>query len=124
MTNGAECPRECDFQLKTLFKKYDQLRKDHVKHIDELKMMDAKQWEAFDTKIHDLEGAVSERVRIRTLVAIFGVLCSVLLAILGFSFSSLKTSQKETVVELREVHKQVTTLNVQLEERTGTHDPP
>ena len=102
-----ECPRDCRVRLEGL-----------EKGKDELKAEDAKQWEHFSERIHEVEGAVTERVKTKTLIALFGVLCSVLLAILGFSFSSLKTGQKEAVAELRQVQKDVTTMSVQLEERT------
>ena len=89
MTNGAKCPPECDIQLK-------QLKDD----ITKLEGMDKTQWEVFDAKIHGLEVAVSERVRVRTLIALVGIVVSVILTLLGLTFTSLRTGQNDAAMLL------------------------
>jgi len=119
MTNGPKCPPECEVRLGAF-----------EKAVEELKGMDIKQWEVFDGKIHDVEIAVTERVRTRTLIAVLGLVCTILLAILGLSFNSIKTGQEDAVSKLERVHDDVavvqqglTVVQTQLEERTRTADP-
>ena len=101
--------------------------------ITELKETDKKQWEVFDQKIHDVESLVFDRVKTKTLVALFGVVVTIFLAIMALSFNALHSGQQNAVVKLDKmndqhteqmgkIEREVVKLGTQLEERTRDTD--
>lgn len=75
--DGGICPPECDFQLKN-----------------------------HKEKIGKLEDEMKERPRTRTLVWIFGPIVTLMLFFVGWSFGSLKDTQKIAVMTI-EKHQQI-----------------
>ncbi len=85
-----QCPPECKVKINGI-----------NQNIAELKETDKKQWEVFDQKIHDVEGQVIERVRTKTLIALFGVIVTLFLAIMALTFNTLHSGQKEAALQVR-----------------------
>ncbi len=91
-----QCPPECKVKINGI-----------NQNIKELKETDKKQWEVFDQKIHDVEVQVIERVKTKTLIALFGVIVTVFLAIMALTFNTLHSGQKEAVQQMRTDNAQV-----------------
>lgn len=91
------CPPECRVKINGI-----------NDNITELKETDKKQWEVFDQKIHDVEALVFDRVKSKTLIALFGVVVTVFLAIMALTFTSLSSGQKQAVSKLETYHSQST----------------
>lgn len=117
-----ECPAECKVRLDGI-----------SQQIGELKGTDTKQWEVFDQKIHDVESLVFDRVKSKTLIALFGVIVTVFLAIMALTFTSLSSGQKQAVLKLEKYHSQSQTqmnkieremikVVTELENHTTRHD--
>lgn len=117
-----QCPPECKVKLNGI-----------NTNIAELKETDKKQWEVFDQKIHDVENLVFDRVKSKTLIALFGVIVTVFLAIMALTFTSLSSGQKQAVLKLERYHSQsATQMNkieremvkvvTELENHTTRHD--
>lgn len=117
-----KCPPECQVKLNGI-----------NTNIGELKETDKKQWEVFDQKIHDVEILVLDRVKSKTLIALFGILVTVFLAIMALTFTSLSSGQKQAVLKLESYHSQSTTqmnkieremvkVVTELENHTTRHD--
>jgi len=116
------CPPECKVKLNGI-----------DTTITELKETDKKQWEVFDQKIHDVENLVFDRVKSKTLIALFGIMVTVFLAIMALTFTSLSSGQKQAVSKLETYHSQSTTqmnkieremvkVVTELENHTSRHD--
>lgn len=116
------CPPECKVKINGI-----------NTQITELKDTDKKQWEIFDQKIHNVEALVFDRVKSKTLIALFGVVVTVFLAIMALTFTSLSSGQKQTVKKLESYHSQSTTqmnkieremvkVVTELENHTERHD--
>lgn len=117
-----QCPPECKVKLDGI-----------NTNIGELKETDKKQWEVFDQKIHDVESLVLDRVKSKTLIALFGILVTVFLAIMALTFTTLSSGQKQAVLKLESYHSQSTTqmnkieremvkVVTELENHTTRHD--
>jgi len=116
------CPPECKVKLNNI-----------DKQIEDLKGTDGKQWEVFDQKIQTVESQMMDRVKSKTLIALFGVLVTVFLAIMALTFTSLSSGQKQAVAKLESYHSQSTNqmnkieremvkVSTQLENHTTRHD--
>lgn len=119
---AEKCPPECQVKINGI-----------NTNITELKETDKKQWEVFDQKIHDVENLVFDRVKSKTLIALFGVIVTVFLAIMALTFTSLSSGQKQAVSKIEKYHSQSTTqmnkieremvkVSTQLENHTTRHD--
>lgn len=119
-----KCPPECNVKLNGL-----------DKQINELKEMDAKQWEVFDQKFQGVEGQMLDRVKTRTLVALFGIVVTIFLAIMALTFSTLSNGQERAVqklekfeqqtnVQLMSLQREMVKQTVKLEEHTDHHNGP
>ena len=119
-----KCPPECNVKLNGL-----------DKQIKELKEMDAKQWEVFDQKFQGVEGQMLDRVKTRTLVALFGIVVTIFLAIMALTFSTLSNGQNQAVqklenfqqqtnVQLMGLQREMVKQTVKLEEHTDHHNGP
>ena len=117
-----KCPAECKVRINGI-----------NTTITELKDTDKKQWEVFDQKIHDVEILVLDRVKSKTLIALFGVVVTIFLAIMALTFTSLSGGQKQAVAKLESYHSQSTKqmnnieramvkVSTQLENHTTRHD--
>ena len=106
MTNmKPKCPPECEVKLNR-----------YEKDIEELKGVDSGQWE----RIHLVEGAVTERVRIRTLIVVVGIVVSAGLTILGWTFTNLKDGQQGAVAEMIRSHEKVAVAIEQVHDEVET----
>lgn len=116
------CPPDCQVKLLNI-----------DKQLVDLKEMDTKQWEVFDQKIVTMEAKVSERVKTRTLIALFGILVTVFLAIMALTFSTLSNGQQQTVQKLEKFHtqstiqmnkieRQMVKVETELENHTNRHE--
>jgi hypothetical protein len=83
------CPPECKVKINGI--KQD---------ITDLKATDQKQWEVFDQKILDVGNATMDRVKTKTLIALFGVVVIVFLAIMGMTFRTLSSGQDKALIKL------------------------
>ena len=92
-----QCPAECRVKINGI-----------NENIGELEETDKKQWEVFDQKIHDVEALVFDRVKSKTLIALFGVIVTIFLAIMALTFTSLSSGQKQAVLKLESYHSQST----------------
>ena len=115
MTDGAKCPPECDLRLNG-FKE----------SIDEIKQVNSGQWD----RLHEMESAVTERVRIKTLIVVVGIAVTAGLSILGWTFNNLKYGQERMATAVEQVQDEVfsvqhelTKVATQLEERTRGNSP-
>jgi len=116
------CPPDCKVKINGI-----------NENIGELKETDKKQWEVFDQKIHDVEALVFDRVKSKTLIALFGVIVTIFLAIMALTFTSLSSGQKSAVLKLESYHSQSTKqmnkieremvkVVTELENHTSRHD--
>lgn len=90
-----QCPPECKVKINGI--NYQ---------IAELKDTDKKQWEVFDQKIHVVESQVMDRVKSKTLIALFGILVTVFLAIMALTFSTLSNGQQQATEKMEKFHTQ------------------
>jgi hypothetical protein len=106
-----KCPPECQVKLNNFFNQ-----------INELKETDKKQWEVFDTKIVTVEAMVIDRVKTKTLVAIFGVIVTIFLVIMSMTFTTLHSSQKMVQTQLSSVEREMVKVSTKLDIHTDDHN--
>lgn len=106
-----KCPPECQVKLNNI-----------DKQIEDLKGIDGKQWEVFDQKITSMEKEMFDRVKTKTLIAVFGVIVTIFLAIMAMTFSTLHNGQKDGIQEIQSVQKQMIRVTTQLEQHTEHHN--
>ncbi len=117
-----KCPPECQVKLLNI-----------DKQLVELKDMDTKQWEVFDQKIISVEAQVVERVKTRTLIALFGIVVTVFLAIMALTFSTLSNGQQQAVkkmerfhtqssIQMNKIERQMVKIETELENHTERHN--
>ncbi len=115
---AEKCPPECQVKLNGF-----------TNQINELKNTDKDQWDKFET----VESQMMDRVKSKTLIALFGVLVTVFLAIMALTFTNLSSGQKQAVQKLEKYHSQSATqmnkieremvkVTTQLENHTQRHD--
>ena len=88
-----KCPPECRVKLNGI-----------DKNINDLKTTNKEQWDKFAT----VEAQVIERVKSKTLIALFGILVTVFLAIMALTFSTLSNGQQQAVQKIEKFHAQST----------------
>jgi len=106
LTN-SQCPPECQKDLKHLWKKLDSVldtRKDYQSKVD---FEQTKQWEIIDTNYKHWEVEVGMRVKTQTLIAVVGIVVTIVLALLGISFHSLSSSLGKTLVSQEAMRNEV-----------------
>ncbi len=117
-----KCPPECQVKLNNI-----------DKQIEDLKGTDGKQWEVFDQKIVTVEAQLMDRVKSRTLIALFGVLVTIFLAIMALTFSTLSNGQQQAVKKMEKFHtqhsmqmnkieRQMVKVETELENHTDRHN--
>jgi len=113
-----KCPPECRVKLNGI-----------DKQINDLKITDKDQWDKFET----VEAQVIERVRSKTLIALFGVLVTIFLAIMALTFSTLSNGQQQAVKKMEKFHtqssiqmnmieRQMVKVETELENHTERHE--
>lgn len=102
-----KCPPECQVKLNGI-----------TNTIKELKDTDKEQWDKFEY----VEGQVFDRVKIKTLVAIFGVIVTVFLVIMSMTFTTLYSSQKQVQIQLKAVEHQMVKVSTKLDLHTNDHN--
>lgn len=106
-----KCPPECQVKLNNI-----------DKQIDDLKGTDGKQWEVFDNKIVNVEAMVIDRVKTKTLVAIFGVIVTIFLVIMSMTFNTLHSGQLQVQSQLKNVEHQMVKVTTKLDLHTNDHN--
>lgn len=102
MTNEQKCPPECQVELRTLHKKSNDICDARERAWQNYRQEQTKQWEIIDQNYKTLEKEVNMRVKTQTLVAVFGIITTVLLTLIGLTFDSLHSAQENAVKQLKE----------------------
>jgi hypothetical protein len=107
VVNGPVCPPECQKELKHLWKKFDSLTQMRKDAWSDCKTEQIKQWEIIDNNYKHWEGEVGMRVKTQTLIAVVGIVVTIVLGLLGISFRSLSSSLDKTLISQQAVRSEV-----------------
>lgn len=104
------CPPECKQEQRHLWKKIDSLVQSRKDCQAVMKNEQVEQWKIIDTNYKHWEAEMSLRVKTQTLIAVVGVVMTIVLALLGLSFHSLSGAMEKQLTSQDAIHSDVSTM--------------